>query len=170
MPTSVRIVHTYNVNEDTFWDKLFFDEDYNRRLYLEALKFHDWKVTKHEDMGDQVHRSIDVVPRLGELPGPMKKVLGDNIRYTESGVLDKAARRYKITIVPSALAGKLLVSGELYTEPVDDKHCRRVFETTVEVKVFGLGGMMEKRFVADIEKSYAVGAKFTNQYATEKGL
>jgi hypothetical protein len=30
--------------------------------------------------------------------------------------------------------------------------------------------MMEKRLVADLEKSYAVGAKFTNQYAEEKGL
>ena len=170
MPSSVRIVHTYNVSEDTFWDKLFFDDEYNRRLYLEALKFYDWKLVKHEDKGEQVHRSIDVAPRLGDLPGPMKKVLGENIRYTEAGVLDKATRRYKISIIPSALAGKLLVSGELYTEAIDDKQCRRVFEATVEVKVFGLGGMMEKRFVADLEKSYAVGAKFTNQYAAEKGL
>jgi len=170
MPSSVRIVHTYNVSEDTFWDKLFFDEGYNRRLYLEALKFHDWKVEKHEDHGTEVQRAINVAPRLGDLPGPMKKLLGDNIRYTEAGVYDKARRRYKITIIPSALAGKLLVSGELYTEPEAENRCRRVFEATVEVKVFGLGGMMEKRFVSDLEKSYAVGAKFTNQYAEEKGL
>jgi len=163
-------VHTYNVSEDTFWDKLFFDEEYNRRLYLEALKFHDWKVEKHEDRDTEVHRSINVAPRLGDLPGPMKKVLGDNIRYTEAGVLDKAKRRYKINIIPSALAGKLLVSGEMYTEPAGENQCRRVFEATVEVKVFGLGSMMEKRFVADLEKSYSVGAKFTNQFAAEKGL
>jgi hypothetical protein len=170
MATSVRIVHTYNVSEDTFWDKLFFDEEYNRRLYLEALKFHDWKVEKHEDKGAEVHHSINVAPRLGDLPGPMKKVLGDNIRDTEAGVLDKAKRRYKINIIPSALAGKLLVTGEMYTEPEGDNKCRRIFEAKVEVKVFGLGGMMEKRFVSDLEKSYAAGAKFTNQFAEEKGL
>ncbi len=170
MATNVRIVHTYNVDEDTFWQKLFFDEEYNRRLYLEALKFHDWKVEKHEDRDNEVHRDINVSPRLGDLPGPMKKVLGDNIRYTESGVFDKARRRYKITIIPSALADKLKVGGELYTEPAGDKQCRRVFEGTVDVKIFGIGSMMEKRLVADLEKSYGAGAKFTNKYIEEEGL
>ncbi len=170
MSTSVRIVHTYNVSEDTFWDKVFFDEDYNRRLYLEALKFHDWKIEKHEDKGSEIYRAINVAPRLGDLPGPMKKVLGDNIRYTEAGVYDKSKRRYRINIIPNRLADKLKVSGELYTEPVGEKQCRRIFEATIEVNVFGLGGLMEKRFVSDLERSYEVGAKFTNQYAEEKGL
>lgn len=170
MATDVRIVHTYNVSEDTFWDKLFFDDEYNRRLYLEALKFHDWQVERHEDTGSEVQRAINVAPPLGDLPGPMQKVLGDNIRYTESGVLDKKARRYRIQITPSRLADKIKVSGVLYTEPTGDHECRRIFEASVEVKVFGIGGMMEKRLVADLEKSYGIGAKFTNQYATEKGL
>lgn len=170
MPTQVRIVHTYNVSEDTFWDKLFFDEDYNRRLYLEALKFHAWAVEKHEDKGDEVERSINVTPRLGDLPGPMKKVLGDNVRYTEVGILNKKTRRYRINITPSRLADKLHVSGELYTEPVGERQCRRIFEAKVDVKVFGLGSMMEKRLASDLEKSYGVGAKFTNRYAEEKGL
>jgi hypothetical protein len=100
----------------------------------------------------------------------MKKVLGDNIRYTEAGVFDKLKRRYRITIIPSRIADKLKVTGELYTEPDGANRCRRVFEGSVEVKIFGIGGMMEKRLVADLEKSYAVGAKFTNQYAEEKGL
>ena len=170
MATQVRIVHTYNVSEDTFWDKLFFDDEYNRRLYLEALKFHDWKVEKHEDTPTEVLRSINVAPQLGDLPGPMTKVLGDNIRYPEAGVYDKAKRRYRITIIPNRLADKVKVAGELYTEPEGDGKCRRVFEATVEVKVPLLGGAMEKRFVSDLEKSYGVGAKFTNRYAEEKGL
>jgi len=170
MATQVRIVHTYNVSEDTFWNKLIFDEEYNRRMYLDALKFHEWKVEKHEETETEVRRAINVTPRLGDLPGPMKKVLGDNIRYTESGVLDKATRRYRITIIPSRIADKLQVSGELYTEPDGENQCRRVFEASVDVKIFGVGGMMEKRLVADLEKSYAVGAKFTNQFAKEKEL
>ena len=170
MATQVRIVHTYNVSEDTFWDKLFFDDEYNRRLYLEALKFHDWKVEKHEDKPTEVLRSISVSPQLGDLPGPMKKVLGDNIRYTEAGVYDKAKRRYRITIVPSRLVDKIKLKGELFTEPDGEGKCRRIFEATVEVKVPLLGGEMEKRFASALEKSYGVGAKFTNRYAEEKGL
>ena len=46
MASNVRIVHTYEVSEDTFWDRLFLDEEYNRRLYVEALRFHSYRVTR----------------------------------------------------------------------------------------------------------------------------
>ena len=159
MSTDVRIVHTYNVSADTFWEKMFFDDDYNRRLYLEALKFHDWKIEKNKDDGNRVERSINVAPQLGDLPGPMKKVLGDNVRYVEAGVFDKAARRYSITIIPSRLADKIKVTGALYTEPEGAGTCRRVFEATVEVKVFGIGNLMEKRLASDLERSYGVSPR-----------
>jgi hypothetical protein len=167
MATDTRIVHTYNCSESTFWDELFLDEEYNRRLYLEALRFHAWKVVKNETVGDEVHRDIEVVPRLGDMPGPMKKVLGDNLKYREEGVFNKAERRYSLRIIPSTLADKTQVTGIMHTEPIDDKSCRRVFEVTVAVKIFGLGGMMEKHLIGDITKSYAVGAKFTNAFLAE---
>jgi hypothetical protein len=100
----------------------------------------------------------------------MKKVLGDNMSYLEKGVYDKAKRRYHVDIVPSTLAGKIKVHGEMYTEPVGDKQCRRIFEASVEVSVFGLGKMMEKRIIEDLKKGYSRGARFTNEYAKEKGL
>jgi hypothetical protein len=168
MASTVRIEHTYEVSEDTFWNEFFLDEEYNRRLYLEALKFHAYAVSKQDESGDEVRRTLEVTPKLGDLPGPMKKVLGDNMSYREEGVYDRGKRRYRVNIVPASLAGKIKVTGEMYTEPLGEKQCRRVFEANVEVKVLGLGKMMEKRIITDLEKSYAVGARFTNEYAKEK--
>ena len=170
MATRVRIEHTYEVDEDTFWDRVFLDEEYNRRLYLEGLRFESYALKSQEESDTEVKRTIDVTPRLGDLPGPMKKVLGDNLSYLENGVYDKPKRRYYVNIIPSSLPSKIKVTGELHTEPAGDKQCRRIFEANVEVKVLGLGRLMEKRIVDDLQKGYSRGARFTNEYVKEKGL
>lgn len=170
MATHVRIEHTYEVDEDTFWDRVFLDEEYNRRMYLEGLKFESYELKTQEESDTEVKRTIDLTPRLGDLPGAMKKVLGDNLSYLEKGVYDKSKRRYRVDVVPSTLPSKIKVTGELHTEPVGDKQCRRIFEADVEVKVLGLGKLMEKRIVEDLQKGYSRGARFTNDYVREKGL
>ena len=165
----VYIEHTYNCSEDTFWNQVFFDEEYNRRLFREALGFPHWAIKKQDDQGDRIERVVEVTPKVGELPGPIKKIIGDSVSYREEGVYDKKSRRYRIKIVPSKLADKLTIEGELYLEPVGD-HCKRIFKAQVTAKIFGLGGIVEKRLIADMEQSYAIGARFTNQFIAEKGL
>ena len=166
----VHIEHIYNCSEDTFWDKLFFDQEYNNRLYKEALEFPEFEVAKFEDGESEVRRSINVVPKLGPMPGPIKKLIGDGLGYTEDGVFNKSTRRYTITITPNKLSGKVSVTGTLWTEPAGDGKCNRIFEAKVVAKVFGVGGMLEKQITGDMETSYAKGAEFTNEYLKEKGL
>jgi hypothetical protein len=168
--TDVRIEHVYNCSEDTFWNQIFFDEEYNRRLFAERLKFPVWKEIRREDRGNELFRVVEVVPRLGEMPAPLKKVVGDNVRYEEHGTYDKQSRRYRIKVIPNKLADKVSVEGDLYTEPVGDGKCKRIFAGKVVAKIFGVGGLLEKRLAGDLEKSYEIGARFTNDYISEKGL
>jgi hypothetical protein len=170
MAESVRIEHTFDCSEDTFWNELFFDEEYNRRIFIEALKFPVWKEVERRDSDQTLHRVIEVVPRVGDMPTALKKIVGENLGYREEGQYDKAKRRYRINIVPNALKDKLSVQGELFTEPAGDGKCRRVFSGTINAKIFGVGGILEKRVAQDLEKSYAVGARFTQEYIKEKGL
>ena len=37
-------------------------------------------------------------------------------------------------------------------------------------KIFGVGGLLEKKMIADLEKSYAKSADFTNAFVAEKGI
>jgi len=167
---AVNIQHTFNCSEDTFWDRIFFDESFNQHLYKEVLGFSVYKVKSLDDKGDEIQRVIEVSPKIGDLPGPIKKVVGENVSYAEEGIYDKKSRRYRLQIKPNALADKLSIKGELFTEPSGPSKCKRIFKADVTCKVFGIGGMIEKRIVADIEKSYDFGAKFTNEYIAEKGL
>jgi hypothetical protein len=165
-----RIEHIYNCSEDTFWNQIFFDQEYNRRLFKEALEFPVYEQTEFKETDSEVRRSIKVVPKLGPMPGPLKAVIGEGIGYVENGVLDKKARRYTIDITPNKLAEKVTIKGTMFTEPKGDGKCNRVFECTVTAKIFGVGGMLEKRVLSDMQESYAKGAKFTNEYIAEKKL
>lgn len=167
---SVRIEHTFECSEATFWDKIFLDEEYNRRLFIERLKFPVWRETKREERGGEIHRTVEVVPPLGDAPAALKKVIGDNAGYQERGVYDPAKRRYRIQIVPNTLADKLNVTGEMYTEALGDAKVKRIFRAEVTAKIFGIGGMFEKRIVSDLQRSYDASAKFTQTFIAEKNL
>lgn len=166
----IRVEHTFNCNVETFWDRIFFDPDYNRRLFLEVLKFPEWKVTRNEDTGERIERSCEATPRLGDLPGPLKKVVGEGVRYREEGVFDKAAKRYRMRVVPNKLSDKLGIDCELWLEPRADGRSNRIFTCRVEARIFGIGSLLEKRLLEDMHKSQNVTAEFTNRYIAEQGL
>jgi hypothetical protein len=164
-----RIEHTLNCTDDTFW-KVFFDPEYNKELFLRVLGFDSWKLVTLEDKGDRIERVVDVVPKLGDLPGPLKKLVEGGAGYRERDTFDKAAKRMKLVVEPSVLSGKLTISGNMYTAPAGEGKCRRIYESTVVAKVFGVGGMIETRILADIRSSYDKAAEFTNRWVNEKGL
>lgn len=166
----VKIEHTYNCSADTFWDKVFFDDEYNQKLFKDALQFPVYEKTKQEDSEKEVRRSINVVPKLGPMPGPLKAVIGEGLGYREDGVFDKKTKHYKTTITPNKLADKMNIKGDFWVEPQGEGKCKRVFHCTVEAKIFGVGGMLEKRVIADMQDSYAKAAEFTNKWLSEKGL
>ncbi len=166
----MRAEHVYNCSEETFWTKVFFDDEYNRRFFLEILKFPVWRVAKTEERGDEVLRTIEASPPIGDLPGPLKAVIGDNAGYEERGVFNKATRRYKVQVVPNRMADKISVAVEMWTEPMGDAKCKRFARATATAKIFGIGGMLEKKLLSDLERSYEKSASFTNTYVAEKGL
>jgi len=165
-----RVEHTFNCSEESFWTKVFFDDDYNRRLFLERLKFSVWREVSREERGTEIHRVIEAAPPVGDLPGALKAVVGEGVGYKERGVFDRAARRYTVDVEPNRLADKIQVRLEMTTAADGPERCRRTVRGTITAKIFGIGGMLEKKMIADMEKSYAKSAEFTNAYVAEKGI
>jgi hypothetical protein len=167
---SFRIEHTFNCSEKTFWDQVFFDNEYNRRQFSEALRFSLWKELSREDRGADIYRVVQAAPPVDDLPGPLKAVIGDSAGYEERGTYVKATNHYTAKVVPNKLADKLTIEVKMWTQAKGDGACLRVAEATVVAKIFGIGGMLEKKMLADMEKSYVKSAAFTNQWLAEKKL
>lgn len=165
----VKIEHEIDCDEETFWSRCFFDEEFNRKLFLEALGFPVWRIVNQEEREDSVVRSIETQPKLENMPGPMKKLVGEKLSYVESGTYNRKTKRYEFQIVPSTLADKTNIRGVMYCEPLGEKKIRRVVEIKFEVKVFAIGKMIEEKTAQDTRASYDKAAAFTNQWVKEKG-
>lgn len=165
-----RIEHTYACSADVFWNRIFLDDEYNRKLFVEELHFDTWRVLRTEERGNEVHRVVEAVPPMGDLPSALKKVMESGLGYEERGVLDRAAQRYRLEATPRSLSSRITITGELFTTPLTERSCRRIYIGRIDARVFGIAGLIEDRFLNELEKSYSKAAEFTNRWIAQKGL
>ena len=166
----VTLRNEINTDEDTYWAKCVFDAEFNRRMYIEALKFPEWKQLDSKEDDAKIVRKIQVDPPTGNMPAAVKKVIGDSLKYVEEGTFDKKTKHYTFKVTPSTLAEKTKVSGDMWVEKVSDKKIVRFTKISVEVKVFVVGSLIENNIISDLKQSYEKGTAFTNDYIKEKGL
>ena len=161
--------HEMGCDTETYWEKCVLTEEYNRRLFLEALKFLKYELIEQKDTGDTVTRRVKAEPKTANLPAPLKKVIGDSLGYTEEGSFDRKKKVYSFRSIPAAFPEKVKIHGTMRCEPLGEKKVTRVTEIDIDVKIFMVGGMVEERIVSDMKDSYAKAAAFTNRYVKEKG-
>ncbi len=165
----VTLRHEMDCTEDTYWNRCIFDEEYNRRLFLDALKFPGFTLLESTDDAEKKTKKARIDPPVTGMPGPVKKAIGDRFSYVEDGVYDKKTKRYRCVITPSMFPDKTKVTAELWCEPLGEKRIARSVRVSVEVKVFMLGSMIEDKILQDLRHSYDVAATFTNEFVKEKG-
>lgn len=164
-----RISHQLNTDVETFW-RMFFEDAFNEALYRDHLKFSVFRVLSSETAADgTVRRRVESAPPV-ELPAAAKKVLGDATSYVEEGTFDPQRKRYTVDVIPAAAADKIKTRAELWVEARGDKRCERVVEVSNEVKIFGIGKMLEKFIEQQTRKTYDEAAAFTNRWIADKGL
>ena len=166
----VTLRHEIDTDEDTYWAKCVFEADFNKKLYIDALKFPQWKLLDSKEDDTKIYRKVQVDPPTGDMPAAVKKVIGDRLSYVEEGTFDRKTKRYSFKVTPSTMAEKTKVAGEMWTEKLGEKKIVRITKINVEVKVFMVGGLVEDRIIADLRSSYDKGTTFTNQYIKEHGL
>ncbi|MCL2778938.1 MAG: DUF2505 domain-containing protein [Polyangiaceae bacterium] len=167
---SMTLRHEFDCDEDTYWYKMFLNEEFNRQLYLEYLKFPGWKLLDQNDDGATITRRMQVDPPTSNLPGPLKKLIGSRLSYIEDGRFDKASKKWSFKVIPNTLVEKTTIRGDMVLEKIGDKKVRRLFNASVEVKVFMVGGMAEDRIMSDMRSSYEKSVFFTNDYIAANGL
>lgn len=162
--------HVFNTDIDTYWSEIFFSTEYNARLYREALGFKDFQVLELTgEPGERRTRRMRTEP-AADAPAVVKKLIGDSLSYTETGSWDPATKIWTYSIQTSKLSDKVLIGGRLWAESRGAKKLERVAEIEIEVKIFGVGGAVEKFIEKTTRDSYENATRFTNQFIEEKGL
>lgn len=164
------IKHTFNIGADDFWKKIHFDPEFNRALFEGHLGFTVFKVLSNETAPDgTIRRKTECAPKV-ELPGPAKKIFGENTSYVEDGTFDPKTQRFTVDVIPKVGADKIKTRVVMWVEKKGDKQIERVVEVDNTVKVFGIGGMLESFIEKQTRGNYDAAAQFTNRWIQEKGL
>lgn len=148
------------------YEKLYFDEGFNDAL-CKAVNL-DRTLERREEKNGTLERAVKVGPDR-EVPKPVAKVIGANrIEYTEH--LKYAYGSYEGTwyTVSSIMSDKVDTRGTFGFDELPDGVLRWV-EGEIDVKIFGVGRVVEKFIVADIERSYERAAEFTQRWIDSGG-
>jgi len=156
-----RVEHVFKNITLAQYEKLYFDEDFNNALCKE-VKLARTLVERNAD-DKHIHRVVTVGPDR-EIPAPAAKILGaSKIEYTEHIDYDFGAYRGNWKTISSLMTDKVDTKGTFQFSDAGGG-VRRVVDGDIKVKIFGVGGVVERFIVADIEKSYDRAADFTQKW------
>jgi hypothetical protein len=162
------IESVFRVRPDVFWDRLFFDDEYNAGLYRE-LAFESYEVLalkRHED--GRIERSLRAEPPLSG-PELLRRQLRGRIYYVEEGTYDPARGAWSFVNHTSVAAGTTQVSGIIHARP-HAEGMLHVVELDVRVSALGLGSLVERAIEKSTRESYRVTTAYTNAFAARHGL
>lgn len=163
-----RIENVFRVTPETFWERLFFDADYNAGVYG-ALGFEAYEVLALETLSDgRVRRVLRAEPPL-QAPEMLKKRLKGRVFYTEEGFYDPARRIWEFANESSMASDSTKVRGSIRAES-HAEGMLHVVELDIQVSAFGLGGVVERLIEKNTRESYRVTTAFTHAYAEQHGL
>jgi len=148
------------------YGEMYFDEAFNTKMRAAVRLECELLQLKRE--GSRITRSVRVEPQDREIPGPVAKVLGQtHFVYVEELEMDLATGEGTFRTIPSMLADKVITAGRLRFLD-EGGNARRIVEGTVDVRIFGVGSVIEHFICSDVEKSYAEAAAFTRRYVAER--
>jgi hypothetical protein len=159
--TKFEIDTTLNMSVDEAWANLSNPEVY-RRMYLEGLDFVACTVEVLDD-GPQFRMRTEATPKV-QLPGPIRKIIGDKSSYTETVHWDREAGAWKWSIALAA-TNRVKISGVMTMRPSSDGTCIRHIDGAIEAKIFGVGGLMEKTVRDQVHDNYDRAGRFLNSLA-----
>ncbi len=146
------------------YEALYFDDAFNDEM-CKAVRL-ERTLLKKERTGDIIVRHTRVAPIGREIPAPVAKVIGaSRIEYVEELTYDFAKHTGVWQTIPQVLPDKVETKGTLAFLSTG-AGCTRISEGDINVKIFGVGGIVEKVIVGDVEKSYEDAARFTREYWT----
>ena len=148
---------------DDSW-RIFFDDAFERALYDEKLRFPKYELVENRDQGETVRRKIRVTPRL-DAPAAVLKLLGSTFGYVEDGTFEKKERVWRSRIITNVIPDRLGASFVVRAEPTGEGRCRRTIDLDLDVKIFGIGGLVEAAFEKNLRDGWRDSAAFMIEWA-----
>lgn len=159
----IRTTHDIVCSEDRFWE-LYLDDAFTRAMFTQSMGWDDPYIEVVKDDEKEVIRKMAAQPKL-QLPGAVSRLISKTLGYEEDGRFDKTKKRWRMVHVTNIFGDKLHLEGIFTTEPKGDDRCVRHAEMTIEGKMFGVAGIIERAVESNMRTLLDEGVVFMNDYA-----
>jgi hypothetical protein len=136
------LTYGWDCPPEEFW-ALYFDPDFTVKMHLEALGSTSAEVVSQEgDLSSGLVRTL----RYGQkptMPGPVRKIFGEEVDTTEVSTFDPAASTSTFTMPPGTMADKTHIEGAIALA-VENGNTVENFLLDARVKIFGAGPIVER--------------------------
>ncbi len=146
--------------------ELAFDPSFEKRISIEGMGNQACEMLNRSVDGPTWSMHTRVTPP-DNMPGFIKKLVGGGFWMEDRRSHPKGAMEAAGELVPSALRDKVKMSYKLRLVADGDQACRRIMDWEIEVKIFGIGGQVEKFIASEIEKGLDASARFFNQHGSQ---
>jgi hypothetical protein len=139
--------------------ELAFDPQFEKRLNLEGMHMQNLEVLDRNVDGPTWTLRSRITPP-DNMPGFIKKLVGGTFHYEEKRTHQKGSDSITAEMLPNVLRDKLRMGYKMRVVKDGENACRRIMEWEIEVKIFGLGGQIEKFAAGEIEKGTDASARY----------
>lgn len=162
------IEHVFETTPERLWHVFFFDEDYARGLYARMRLKLVARELQHEGEGETliVRRKLTIAAER-ELPGVLRRIVGDANTLRETGEFNAALRRYSVDIELPVIGALVDYGGDYTWETLPSGQVRRVWHGRCDARIPLVGARVEQYLLGEVEKSLAENAAYTRQYLRE---
>lgn len=156
--------HHLPCSVETFW-RLYFDDEYKEALDRE-MDLAEHVILEDVPRGDRRFIRARLTPNR-EIPKAVQKVFRSaTLSYVEERLYDADRSRIDWTALHDMLGKRFRCSGQFSVQPEGDGS-RRILDGSIEVKILGVGRLIEKTIASDVERTYDVSARFIGRWLEE---
>ncbi len=151
----------FNCTPDEYWN-FFFDEDARRPNEVDGCGAVSYRVVSKEVKAGKVVLRAELQEK-NDAPAAVRKLFGETVGMVQQVEWKEGSDTAQIELIPEKMANRIKMRGTLRTQPVGDGKCKVVVDYDVEVKIFGVGGMLEKSMAKDIPIRHRKAAEHFNR-------
>jgi hypothetical protein len=155
--------HRINISASRYFE-LMFDAEFDKKLNLEGMGIGKWELLERNVDGATWTQRTRVTPP-DNMPGFVKKIVGDSFHYEERRTHQKGSDSASAEMAPNVMRDKLKMGYRMQVIPDGENACRRIMDWEIEVKIFAIGGQIEKFAMGEVEKGTDASARYFNSFA-----
>ena len=155
----------FDIDRERYENEMFFDPEMNRHIN-ESLKLGPKHLIEEIDNDEILYRKNLFSPKI-DIPKSAKKLIRNKgLGYFESSTFYKGKHYANWSIKTEMFPDKITGGGKFLFEEVGNK-TRRIVQGEINAKMFGVGEIIERLIIQNLEENYEKITKVTKQWIKE---